>query len=276
MSETRPFGERLGFKSSKQVIQTDSMDDSLRNSLWNILWDELFGNANFTSDEASPTETSFDQLAGRLWGTFFKLPKNTISSDWYETTHEIFKRYSNLSWFEVYEFVEFVLCYGGKFPEYVARINAILERETSGYRLVGDRFSPITSDTELQQIDEALKDTEFPGVASHIKRALELLSDKQQPDFRNSIKEAISAVESAACSLAKKPKAELRDALAALETKGTLHPALKEGFVKLYAYTSDENGIRHKMMDVPNLKVADAVFFLVSCSAFVNSLKANS
>jgi len=71
----------------------------------------------------------------------------------------------------------------------------------------------------------------------------------------------------------KNPKATLGDALELLEKKHSLHPALKAGFSKLYGYTSDEGGIRHAMLDEPNLTSADAIYFLVSCSAFINYLK---
>jgi len=52
-----------------------------------------------------------------------------------------------------------------------------------------------------------------------------------------------------------------------------LHSALKEGFLKLYSYTNDENGIRHAMLEVPELNQADAKYFLLSCTSFVNYLK---
>ena len=92
-------------------------------------------------------------------------------------------------------------------------------------------------------------------------------------NYRNSIKESISAVESIARVVSGRDKATLGDALKAIK-RGQLHPALKEGFLKLYGYTSDEQGIRHAMLDEPNLTAADARYFLVSCSSFVNYLKA--
>ena len=71
------------------------------------------------------------------------------------------------------------------------------------------------------------------------------------------------------------PKATLGDALTMLEKNGHLHPALKKGFSAIYGYTNDEGGIRHAMLDEPNITVTDAKFFLVSCSTFINYLKAN-
>ncbi|MNR54811.1 hypothetical protein D3C85_1750690 [compost metagenome] len=70
------------------------------------------------------------------------------------------------------------------------------------------------------------------------------------------------------------PKATLGEALKALEKTGKLHAALKDGFSKLYGYTNDESGIRHAMLDEPQLTQEDAKYFLLSCTSFVNYLKA--
>lgn len=53
-----------------------------------------------------------------------------------------------------------------------------------------------------------------------------------------------------------------------------MHTALKEGFLKLYGYTNDEDGIRHAMLEEPKLTAADAKYFLMSCTSFANYSKA--
>ena len=84
---------------------------------------------------------------------------------------------------------------------------------------------------------------------------------------------SISAVESMAKEITGKPKATLGEALKVLEVSNKIHPSLKESFSKLYGYTSDEGGIRHAMLSEPNLTAADAKFFLLSCTSFINYLK---
>lgn len=69
------------------------------------------------------------------------------------------------------------------------------------------------------------------------------------------------------------PKASLGGALRELEKRGHLHKSLKVGFSSLYGYTSDEGGIRHAMLEEPDLTAADAKFFLLSCTSFINYLK---
>jgi hypothetical protein len=149
----------------------------------------------------------------------------------------------------------------------------VLEAENSAYRYVGGKFAEITNQSDLAAVGDAVQQSDFPGAAQHLARALVLLTDRRNPDPRNSIKESISAVESACKQIAGTPKATLEDAIKILEKRGDLHPCLKGGFSKLYAFTSDQGGIRHAMLDEPNLTKADGLFFLVTCSAFINYLK---
>ena len=176
-------------------------------------------------------------------------------------------------WFEVYDFLEFVLNYFDNI-ELNEFINVVSEKELSGYRFINGIFIEVTNKQEIEMLENALTDADFPNVKAHLQRALELLSDRKNPDYRNSIKESVSAVESIAKEIAQTPKAELGDALKEIEKQGKLHGAMKKAFLNLYGYTSDANGIRHALMEEPNLTADDAKFFLLTCTSFINYLKA--
>jgi hypothetical protein len=107
-------------------------------------------------------------------------------------------------------------------------------------------------------------------VSTHIETALKLLSDRNRPDYRNSMKESISAVEALCKIIAQNDKATLGPALDAVAAKTKLHPKLQDGFKALYGYTSDDHGIRHALKDDSQPNEEDARFLLVICSAFVN------
>lgn len=64
-------------------------------------------------------------------------------------------------------------------------------------------------------------------------------------------------------------------ALKLLEGNGIkIHQSLKNGFSNIYGYTSDEGGIRHAMIEEGNIVTQeDALFMLVSCSAFCHYLQ---
>ena len=60
-----------------------------------------------------------------------------------------------------------------------------------------------------------------------------------------------------------------------IEKKFQIHSALKSAFSALYGYTSDSGGIRHSLLkDDISVSFEDAKFMLVSCSGFINYLKA--
>ena len=108
-----------------------------------------------------------------------------------------------------------------------------------------------------------------------MKRSLELISDKKNPDYRNSIKESISAVEAYCKYIVHDPKATLGDALKKITVSTSIHPALERGFSAIYGYTSDSGGIRHALTDEKETpSYADAKFMLVACSSFINFLTA--
>lgn len=152
-------------------------------------------------------------------------------------------------------------------------LNALFEEEFVGYRMINYEITPITNEVEINEIKTSL-DIEFEGCKSHIKKGLSLLSDREKPDYKNSIKESISAVESICQIICKDDKATLGKALNKLEENGIkLHRSLKEAFSKLYGYASDEGGIRHaEGMFESNVSFEESKYFLVSCCAFVNYL----
>ena len=268
----KSFSQRKGLKPTSEIIQSDSMNFDLRNSIWNVLDIALWSSDGYLRKNYG--EPDIKLLSKALWLNYFKKPLDLRPDTGHRILAELRKYFFACEWFEVYDFLEFVLAYYEESkPRFASFVNVMLERELSAFRFVSGHLTDITDAQELSMLDNALKDSKFAGVTAHLQRGLELYADRENPDYRNSIKESISAVESMARIVTENPKATLGDALKAIEKRGTLHSALKDGFTKLYGYTSDEGGIRHAMLDEPNLRAADARYFLLSCTSFVNYLK---
>jgi len=266
------FSERMGLKPVRSVLQKDSMDDALRNRLWNVVTESVW-----SSFEPSRWRGSGgDEFFGRLWHEHYGEPMDQRPRN-YAAINEVRNRYFNdWEWNDVYDFIEF-LARNTPGNQFVERCNYILEKELSAYHFVNRTLVPITNEQELDAIQNALelKDVLKP-VRVHINTAVKLFADRKAPDYRNSIKESISAVE-AACSIIVGSSATLGQALKKLEDKGVpLHAALKSSFRSLYGYTSDADGIRHALLDESTLDFDDAKFMLVSCSGFVNYLVAKA
>lgn len=267
----KSFSERKGLKQLSNIIHTNDMPDELRNSLWNALDINIWSSDDFMRTQYG--KAKIDRFSKNLWFSYYKLPIDNRPEYNQQILTYIRERFFNYTWNEVYDFLEFLISMD--YPRLDEFLNFVLEREMAGYRIINGSFVDITSGQEVEMLQEALSDSRFSGVSTHLEQALRLLADREKPDYRNSIKESISAVEAMARIIAKSPKASLGQALKILEKSGKLHQALKDGFSNLYGYTSDENGIRHAMLEEPNITQADAKYFLLSCTSFVNYLKAN-
>jgi hypothetical protein len=176
-------------------------------------------------------------------------------------------------WHWIFDFLEFSAKHAKECgPLLIKFVNVQLERENSAYRLVGTEVVEITDKTEITSIEEALTGPKAARI--HFERAIDLLSDRRAPDFRNSIKESISAVEAICRLIANSHSDTLGLAVKKVSTKTPLHPAFEQALLKLYGFTCDDGGIRHALMEEPSLGYADAKFMLVLCSAFTNFLLA--
>lgn len=277
--ELNLFSERKGLKKLRTEVQIDSIDNALRNRLWNVLdfylWKRGREHADYSYGHMSEEMKSFFI---RLWHYYFRKPVDTLSSKWADNYDKIRKYYFGCPWNEVYDFVEFTAKnYPDKpvKPKFMKTCDGVLESELSAYRFVGGKIIQVTSEEEISEIEEALA-TPLKPVRAHLEKSLELLSDRKSPDYRNSIKESISAVEAICRLITKNDKATLGQALKEVETKVALHGALKKGFSNLYGYTSSAEGIRHALLEETTLSFEDAKFMLVSCSAFINYLIAKT
>ncbi len=273
LGESMRFSERSGFRKVAEIIQIDEMNDSLRTSIWNCFYDKIFSEQGFIN--------SYQQYDARiyffsktLWQDYFKKPIDSRPQYGGEIFKEIREYFFSCPWYEVYDFIEFMIL---KYKFIISFLNDIFLRELSGYRIINSIVAPISTNEEISTIETAITDNLIPvGARSHLQQALQLLSNKESPDYRNSIKESISAVESICKCITQKDSATLGEALILMEKKHGLHKALKDAFSKLYGYTSDSNGIRHAMLDETIFDQSDAIYFLVSCSAFINYLKSKN
>ena len=140
---------------------------------------------------------------------------------------------------EVLDLVQWLLREPGT-PISPRHIQHVLESSHAAYRLLpdGKTIVPISDAIEQSTLVGAFSDLakgEFLGARAHLQKAAELLTAGKPAD---SIRESGHAVESVARSLT--GANSLGDALAELQKKAYVHPALKKGFAAIYGFTSDE------------------------------------
>lgn len=270
------FSQKMGLTPVTKMVQDQSIDDDLKNNLWNAV--DIFV-LFVIEDRSVPVENN--EFYIHLWVNFFKKPIDTIPSSYYQAKTTLKSIFYEFPWYMVYDFIEFIASIEDSIAdidqdEFKFFCNDLFIRENSAYRFIDFKIAPITNSSEISEIEEVIYQssqfTALRGANIHLQTALEKLSDKKAPDYRNSIKESISAVESVAKKISGKDKDSLGAALQKIKGKIKMHQALERGFLQIYGYASDGDGIRHGLMDESNCDFEDAKFMLVSCSAFINYL----
>lgn len=264
------FSERNKFVEPRDVFQSESIDDDLKNRIWNQIQDCYFNRLRHSYGSLrTQSDTDFFK---RTYDEFFK--SNLGIGNHLPTLNKDIKlRYFAFKWYEIYDFIEFISeIYPSKARnnEFRSKVNVVLENEMSGYRFVDDCIAPIIDKVEIEEIEEALA-SKISGAKIHLSNALVSLSDRENPDYINSIKESISAVESTVNILSDKKNVPLNRCLNNLPYD--IDNIFKQAIIKLYSWTSASDGIRHGLTnDEIKSSFAEAKYMLVTCSAFVNYL----
>ena len=275
MSRKQTFSERNGIVV-KEILHPYEMPQELRNSLWNALYGAL-GPPNSKSDF---WRYLIFNLAVNHWSSPVDNFQGWADKDCASQLRVRFIESRTETWDSIYDLLEQineelnVVQLESMKDKFEFSVNRALENELAAWRMVNGQVVQMTSSVEIESIVEAIKSSAaagLDGAAEHLEKATKLLSLRPNPDYPNSIKESISAVESVARKLGVE-NAGLDKPLKALAEKIQMHGGLREGFVKLYGYTSDESGIRHAIMDQANIGLDEAKYMLVSCSAFVHFL----
>lgn len=280
------FSQRIGLTPITKGLQLESIDEELKNGLWNIY--DIYILRKISTEHSHRWGKKPSQFFSySLWHLYFKKPIDKIPEYFSQVMKEIRSYFFSCNWYQVYDLIECTIdivndrCFEIPKNKIFESFNQILEKEFAGYRFIDGKLSPITNPTELKEIEETLTLTNnfssLKGSNTHLKEALAKLSDRQNPDYRNSIKESICAIESLAKIISENDKDSLGASLDRIKGKLKIHPALEKGFKQIYGYTSDSDGIRHALTEEATCDFEDAKFMLVSCSAFINYLivKAN-
>lgn len=144
-----------------------------------------------------------------------------------------------------------------------------LENSRAAYRVVDSQIVPFVSEEEHGTIISAFEDVVeggATGARTHLRAAADELTNG---NWAGATHESISAIESAARHATNNDKLDLRAAVSKLRSEQVIaHPTLGEVLNKLYAYASDEKGVRHSLGSESHSKVGEAeAMFVFGASA---------
>lgn len=276
------FSERYNYTKASDVIIREKITPEIQNAICSC-YDKL---NRFFMDSGVYYDSPYIDMEKYLWTYFLNQREgNFRDGRTYHIVATSFIEDEKNPWYRKLDLVELTVKYLYAmdrrhdsrmyvFNSFVKQLNYEFKRLNFAYRVVNTEIVEITSEEELAAIETSM-DASPSNIRTHLNKALELYAQRPIGDYRNSIKESISAVE-AYCREITGQKT-LGDALNKLKDNGLIIPSiLKIAFEKLYAYTNQpDTGIRHALMDEDGIYTPsseEALFMLVSCSSFINYL----
>ena len=267
--ELRKFSQRIGARPPPRSGLEEASPE-LRTALWNVLHKPTFPNEDEHRERALAHARALWNHLGWRTDQVPQLPhqmRESLATEWF-----------SCRWHEFFDLIEFsartlATSVSPVRQQWFEMLNRILESKGCAYRFVAERLVPLTNSTEATEVVRGAESA-IPDVSAHIREAAKLLPPNAGANPRNSIRESIAAVAAALRHLNGNPAASLSEGLAVFEGKhGPFHPSRRQGLAMLYAYTTDESGACHALIDESGgVTGDDARFMLVTCSAFTNYL----
>ena len=281
------FSQAQGYEDIPGPLKLGELPREARTQIWNLF---------FAHIRESITTGGLDVMAGGPWikGPWRDILKakhcdldHAPLDKW---DHEFQRIRRNLRGYieaqpfnEVFDLIQFVLRHPLCPSEFISQMQRTFAACRLAYTIDIRRpptILPAATPEEGKTVVDAiqtLRQAGLNGSVVHLRNASGCIGDG---DWAGSVRESIHAVESVARQVARRLDSKasnnsLKEALDLLNKQGVvLHPALKDAFRKLYGYTSDEQGVRHALLDRTGAQVGqdEAVFMLGACASFASYL----
>ena len=274
------FSDRYGYTTPNKIFIRERLTPEIQDCICSC-FDQLL--LDFRNVDSSKT---YENLQLQAWMHYLHRRRHDFYCRQSKNIIVDFIRSCNYQWYEKLNILEFTIAFLRKeseqvvwytriYTSFIGNLNCFFKELNFSYRVIDGLIVEVTSEEEIKSIEDSLQAMK-DNVQQHLSSALNLYSKKPIGDYRNSIKESISAVE--AFCREKTGQNTLGKALKSMEEHGIIIPRmLKDAFEKLYTYTNQpDTGIRHALMEEDDKYVPgqeEALFMLVSCCSFLNYLK---
>ena len=278
------FSDRNNIDKLSEEIQLQKLEDRTRIGILN-LWSEVYEDVKWRSTLNDINRKDILRLI--IIGVY-----NQPSPTWsvvkeITVLNEVQKSIRLDTYNKVFDLLEFTIelfhslkldstyRYGYQNNTYFSRFNRLFEREFVGYRFIDNKISPISDIVEVESINDTLVDS-YNTVREHILKANAFLSDRDNPDYQNSIKESLSSLETLGQIVTgiNGAGATLGKMLKQLETEKIISGAMKSAYSALYGFASEGKGIRHSSVNGTEVGFEEAKYILVISTAFINFVMA--
>ena len=278
MNDTRdllhqPFSRRHGYEPLPKAMRLESLSEELRIELWNCLRSLLMDKTEtgYTTYFIDDGKRFVERVLGRL----MKRPEDEVDTAYEPTMDFIKKVVLQGNFYSVLDLLEIAANDHACEAQFAEGVHGLFELHAAPYRFDIShpplQFIPRGSKEQgeaIQQAVDTLRQAHMDGASAHLRKAAEAMNGGRYAD---SVGNSIHAVESVACQIDPKAAKTLGPALKSLKDRGVLrHEALAKAFRALYGYSSDEQGIRHALLDrdEANVGLDEAMFMYGSCASF--------
>ena len=273
------FSQARGYEGVPRPLELEELPREARVEIWNKLYECI--------EKSCVYPDSFDgpRYVGGDWAEILRskhlehdiFPLDELQYEYWAMGDGLRSCMETLPFNKVFDLIQFILRHPSCPPDLAAMMKGVFSRCRLAYTIDEGEpptIVPAVTPEEGRVVVEALhslREAGLDGAASHLRNASKCVN---AGDWAGSVRESIHAVESVARQLDPDASRTLGPALASIEKRGTLHTALKDAFNKLYGYTSDEQGVRHALLDRPNHNVGtdEALFMLGACASFASYL----
>ena len=273
------FSQAQGYEEIPAPLTLEELPREARTQIWNLFFSHI--DRFKTEDPVWPDPPSI----GGPWRKILKAKHRDFDhaplDEWDPEFQRIcrnLRRYIEEQPFnKILDLVQFVLRHPQCPPEFMREMKRTFEACRLAYTIDTKRpptilpaATPDEGNAIVQSLD-VLGAAGLNGSASHLRNASACIN---RGDWAGSVRESVHAVESVARQLDPEAAKTLAPALKSFQRHGRLHPAVTDAFSKLYGYTSDQQGIRHALLDQTDAQVGqdEAVFMLGACASFASYL----
>ena len=273
------FSQAHGYQKLPTPLKLEELPKEARVHIWNVFYSHIRNCRSVDLMMARP-----DQIEGEweailrqvhLWHCDRPLDEwdrrfNVIRDD-------LKSRIFRLPFNEVFDLIQFVMRQSECPDEFSEKIKEAFAYCRLAYTVTENKppiVIPAVTKTEGEAIVTALSELNTAGLAgsaTHLRESAECINRSAWAD---SVRESIHAVESVARRISPDKSHTLTQALNSIDKDDSLHPGLIEACKRLYGYTSDEQGVRHALLDRKVSRVGrdEAVFMLGACASFASYL----
>ncbi len=269
------FSQARGYEPLPQPLNLEELDRRARIQIWNVFYETFVD----PDDADEIDEDELGRLIYSLHIDFFEGALDeapSVYSHWsyFEGFKEYFMRYV---FNKVFDLLTFLMRHEVCPEAFTSKMSDVFRRCQLAYVIdtgSSPTIYPASTPEEGQAIIDGLsilRQYGLDGARQHLMQSSDFVNQGQ---WAQSLHQSISAVESVARQIAPGTRT-LGAALNTLGHRGMLeHSSLRNGLEKLYEYTSDEQGVRHSLLDQGESNVGqdEAVFMLGACASFASYL----